>query len=243
MLYPGERTAEVLRVIDEYTATGPDEVSPIGVLGRVPHADMFPAELHGRPFAAVLALHPGGAEEGERALAPLRKLGDPIADLSGPMPYTDAQAALNEDYPNGRLYYWKSADVDELGDEAIEELIAAAEDAPSGDSTIDVWYNGGAMDRVEAGATAFGARPRYLIGVEANWDEADAAEENVAWARATADAMKRFGSGGAYLNFPGFFEEGAELLRASYGDENFGRLRTLKERYDPTNLLGGSLTA
>ena len=243
VLYPGERTAEVLRVIDEYTATGPDEVSPIGVLGRVPHADLFPAELHGSPFAAVLALHPGGAEEGERALAPLRELGDPIADLSGPMPYTDAQAALDEDYPNGRLYYWKSADVDEFGDEAIEELIGAAEDAPSDHSTIDVWYHGGAMDRVEAGATAFGARPRYLIGVEANWDEADAAEENVAWARATADRMKRFGSGGAYLNFPGLFEEGSELLRASFGDENLARLRTLKERYDPANLLGGSLTA
>lgn len=243
VLYPGERTAEVLRVVDEYTATGPDEVSPIGVLGRVPHADMFPTELHGRPFAAVLAVHPGGGKEGEQALAPLRELGDPLAELSGPMSYLEAQAALDEDYPNGRLYYWKSADLDGLGDDAVAALVAAAEAAPSNHSTIDVWYHGGAMDRVEPGATAFGARPRYLIGVEANWDEADAAEENVAWARATADAMKRFGSGGAYLNFPGFFEEGAELLRASYGDENFGRLRTLKERYDPTNLLGGSLTA
>jgi FAD/FMN-containing dehydrogenase len=241
VLYPGERTREVLRAVDDFTA-GTEDVSPIGVLGRVPHVDLFPAELHGRPFAAVLALHPEGVE-GEQALAPLRELGDPLADLSGRMPYVEAQAALDEDYPNGKLYYWKSADLDGLVEDAVAALVTAAEAAPSDHSTIDVWYHGGAMDRVDPGATAFGARPRYLIGVEANWDEADAAEANVAWARATVEAMKPFGSGGAYLNFAGFFEEGRELLRASYGEENFGRLRALKERYDPTNLLGGSLTA
>jgi hypothetical protein len=53
----------------------------------------------------LLALHPGGSVEGERSLGPLREIADPIADLSGVMPYTDAQAVLDEDYPDGWRYY------------------------------------------------------------------------------------------------------------------------------------------
>src|SRR5262249_32090803 len=41
---PGDRAAEVLRFADEYTQTAPDEVSPLGILGRVPQADVFPGQ-------------------------------------------------------------------------------------------------------------------------------------------------------------------------------------------------------
>ena len=59
VLYPGERATEVLRAVDEYTATAPEEVSPLAFLGRVPHADAFPSEAHGLPYVAVAAVHPG----------------------------------------------------------------------------------------------------------------------------------------------------------------------------------------
>jgi len=49
--------------------------------------------------------------------------------------------------------------------------------------------------------------------------------------------LEPLSSGGAYLNFPGFFEEGEELLRASYGHANYERLVALKNAYDPTNLF------
>jgi FAD/FMN-containing dehydrogenase len=41
---------------------------------------------------------------------------------------------------------------------------------------------------------------------------------------------------GAYLNFPGFAEEGEELLRASYG-ESWERLKQVKATYDPENVF------
>src|SRR5215210_9225628 len=74
------------------------------------------------------------------------------------MPYVEAQKLLDEDYPEGGRYYWKSVNVGAFGDEAIEALVARAEAAPSHHSTIDVWYQGGAMGRVAAGETAFGER-------------------------------------------------------------------------------------
>ena len=237
VLYPGERAHEILRAHEEYMATAPDEVTTLAVLGHVPHVDDFPVEAHGRPYAALLALYAGDSSEGERVLAPLRELGDPIADFSELMPYTEAQKVLDADYPDGWFYYWKSANLEELADDAIARLMASAESAPSHHSTIDVWYHGGAMGRVDPEATAFGKRPLYLIGVEANWEERADADENVAWARKAIDDLAPFSTGGAYLNFPGDFEEGDKLLRASHGDRNFERLVALRRQYDPMGLF------
>jgi FAD/FMN-containing dehydrogenase len=237
VLYPGDRAKEVLRFGEEYVAQGHDEVSPLGVLGRVPHVEDFPEEWHGEQYVAFLAMYAGGVEEGERVLAPLRELGDPIADISGQMPYVEAQKVLDEDYPDGMRYYWKSQNVNGLSDEAIERLMAHAEAAPSHHSTIDVWYQGGAMGRVGAEESAFGDRSApYLLGIESNWEEPEDDEANIAWAREVVGDMRRFSDGGIYLNFPGFLEEGQEMMKDAYG-ENYARLVALKGEYDPANLF------
>ena len=91
-----------------------------------------------------------------------------------------------------------------------------------------------------ADGSAFGrAVSRTSIGVEANWEDPAASDANVAWARDTVTALEPYSTGGAYLNFPGFFEEGDELLRASYGERNYERLVELKRRYDPDGLFVG----
>ncbi len=237
VFYPAGRAKEVLRSVEEYMAQAPDEVSPLGVLGRVPRDDMFPQRWHGEQYVALLAMYSGGVEEGKRALRPLRELGEPIADFSGAMPYVEAQKLLDEDYPDGWRYYWKSTNVSGLGDEVIEGLIAHAEAAPSDHSTIDIWYQGGAMGRIGADGSAFGERSSpYLLGIESNWEEPQDDEANVAWAREVVGDMRRFSDGGMYLNFPGFLEEGEALTRDAYG-ENYGRLVDLKNEYDPTNLF------
>src|SRR5829696_1923343 len=148
VFYPGDRAKEVLRFAEEYVVHAPDEVSPLSFLGRVPRVEDFPEEWHSEQFVAFLAVYDGPVEEGEEALEPLRELGDPIVDFSGPMPYTEVQKLLDEDYPDGWRYYWKSVNVDGLGDGVIEALIEHAETAPSDHSTIDLWFQGGAMGRV-----------------------------------------------------------------------------------------------
>ena len=96
------------------------------------------------------------------------------------------------------------------------------------------------MGRVAPEATAFGARPAYLIGVEANWEPGGSDEENIAWARGVISELEPFASGGAYLNFPGLFEEGDAQLEAAYGDENYRRLAALKAELDPDDLFRGA---
>ena len=239
VFYAGERAGEILARLDEFVGTAPEEVSPLGILGVVPHVDDFPEDVHGRPYAAILAPYAGSVEEGEAALAPLRELGDQLADFSGPTTYREAQAVLDADYPDGGRYYWKSADLERLDAEVVARLEASAFAAPSHESTIDIWFHGGAMGRVAADATAFGARPQYLIGVEANWQDKADSEANIAWARDAVAQLEPFSSGGGYLNFPGLFEEGEELLRAAHGAANYERLVALKQSYDPTGLFAG----
>jgi hypothetical protein len=237
VFYPGDRAKEVLRFLNEYMAQVRDEVSPVGVLGRVPHDQTFPEKCHGEHYVALLAMHAGDVEEGERVLQPLRELREPMADFSGSMPYVEAQKLLDEDYPEGGRYYWKSTNVDRLDDEAIECLIAQAEMAPSQHSTIHIWYQGGAVGRIKTSETAFGYRSApILLSIEANWEDPQDDEANVAWVRECIFDMRRFSDGGTYLNFPGFLEEGDKLIRDAYG-ENYERLVALKNEYDPTNLF------
>jgi hypothetical protein len=187
------------------------------------------------------AVYAGPVEVGERLMQPLRELGPPLMDLSGPMPYTALQGAFDPFFPRGRRYYWKSRYVDDMSDEAIATIINLARNRPSNLSAMTCWHLGGAMGRVAEGATAYGRRDApYLIAAEASWDGDETTDANIAWSRDAVAALQRFSKGGSYLNFPGFGEEQEAMLRASYG-ANYDRLVELKTRYDPGNLFRKNL--
>ena len=176
------------------------------------------------------------APSAERALQPLRQLGTPLADFSGPMPYVEMQKFWDEDYPTGRRYYWKSLYLRELSDEAIDAVVGHAATCPSPLSTIDVWLLGGAINRTYRETALTPRDAPYMIGLESNWDDPKDDKANIAWARSVWDDMQRFSTGGLYVNFPGFEEGGESHQRSAYGG-NWERLQAVKQRYDPTNLF------
>jgi len=95
---------------------------------------------------------------------------------------------------------------------------------------------GGAVARVGADDTAFGERGgRFLYNAVSTWENPTDDEINIPWARAFHDAMQPFATGGVYVNF--LSEEGADRVRAAYGDEKFARLAKIKAEYDPANLF------
>lgn len=237
VFYPLYKAKRVLRFHEQFLSREPGNISTIAVLGRVPQAEAFPAEIHGAPFVGLLGMYAGEAAEGMKVMQPLRELGQALVDLSSPMPYTEAQQIYDADYPDGHRYYWKSTHVAALSDEAIELLVKHAELAPSDHSTIDIWFNGGAMGQARATDSAYGRRDiPYLVNPEANWEHPQDDTANIAWARACLADLERFSAGGMYLNFPGFLEEGEAMIRASYG-QNYARLVALKQQYDPHNLF------
>ena len=236
-LYPLDNAHHVIAEHQRIVDLGPDEVSTIIVLGHVPPIDDFPPELHEAPYAAVLGMYAGPAHVGEEALRPFQRLGEPLADFSGRMQYVEAQQIYDADYPAGLRYYWKSTNLDSIPVQAVEVLVEKTLAAPSKHSTIDIWLNGGAIGRVGESDTAFRGRSnRYVINPEANWEHPEDDDSNVSWARGVLAALEPHASGGVYLNFPGFLEEGQSLVEASHGS-NYPRLQSLKQRLDPENLF------
>jgi FAD/FMN-containing dehydrogenase len=185
-----------------------------------------------------VATYAGPAEEGERALRPLRELATPLLDLSATMPYAVLQTAFDPFFPKGRLYYWKSLYLNDFAGETMAATIQLARDRPTPMSLMALWHlAGGAASRVEAGATAFGRRTApYLLSLDTTWDDPADTERCVAWTRNAWADMHRFSDGGLYLNFAGFGEEKEALVRAGYG-ANYDRLAALKGKYDPGNLF------
>ena len=80
----------------------------MAVLRIAPPAPWLPKEIHGKPIVALFVCHSGKAEDGEALLAPLRKLGRPVADIVMRRPYAQMQSLLDATQPKGRRYYWKS---------------------------------------------------------------------------------------------------------------------------------------
>jgi FAD/FMN-containing dehydrogenase len=240
-IYSMEKAREVMTGCRDYMADAPDELMVLGVYWSAPPVPAVPQEHQGQPAAILLGCYSGPPDLAQEVLAPLRTIGKPVADLSATMGWKAAQRLLDEDYPEGKFYYWKSIYLDRLDDDVMNILERYTLNRPSAASSIDVWFLGGAMSRVAAAATAFCNRHHpIMIGIEANWSDRADTDANIAWARALHEDLQPFSSGGNYLNFPGLIEEREVLLRGAYG-ENLERLKQVKMKYDPGNLFSGLL--
>jgi FAD/FMN-containing dehydrogenase len=241
-MYPAADAAGLLAFFRDHMAKAPDELMAVAIFWNTPDDPSLPEAVRNQPTLVFGACWSGPIAEGEAAIRPLRAAGTPLIDLSGPMPFTAAQKLFDPDYPDGRRYYWKSIYLGDLDAGTIEVLAALGAGRPSPISSLDIWALGGAMARVPVSHGAFAARAApYLVGIESNWNDPAADEANIAWARgAFREIEKRFPDAGAYLNFPGFGEEGETLLKRSF-ENNFSRLQGIKAKYDPTNFFQSNL--
>jgi hypothetical protein len=184
-----------------------------------------------------LSVYAGPVDVGERAMQPLREIGTPLLDLSGPAPYTFVQSMTDAAARKGARYYFKGRYVDGLSDELIDDVCALAAARPSPLSLVTVWHQGGAISRVGVQETPLGRRDApFLVNLDGAWEDPNDDERNIAWARDAWATLGRHSSGGLYLNFAGFGEEKEDLVRAAYG-ANYDRLVMLKTKYDPSNLF------
>ena len=237
-MYPIENARQVLQRWRQYCAEAPDEITTVAIIWTVPSHPMFPEDARGKRVVITAGLYAGSADEGEQVVQPLREFAKPLIDLSGKMPYTVVQAMFDPFFPKQeQLYYFKSLDLDNLDDEIIDAIIPAASNPPSQKSLVDIWHYGGAISRVGVEETPFAGREKpFLMNVVSVWDDSKESDGVIAWARELRESIRPFTSGGLYVNFSGFGEEGNDLVRETYGP-NYNRLVELKNKYDPTNLF------
>jgi FAD/FMN-containing dehydrogenase len=230
----------ILRRWREWVATAPDEVTAAAALWTVLDAPELPEPVRGKRVLITTCVYAGAPEEGERVMRPVRELGTPLFDMSGPMPYRVLQSAFDFVFPRtGELQsYWKSLYVPELTDALVDTLVDAARSRPSELTLINIPYIGGAVRRVPPDATAFVPRNMpFMISLDANWRQTEESEANIAWTRETWSRLAPNSNGMVYLNFLGEEERDVDaLVRAAFGP-NYDRLVAVKTAYDPGNMF------
>src|SRR4029450_10413919 len=98
-----------------------------------------------RQVAIVGGVHAGGdPAEGLDIMAPLRELGTPLFDMSGPTPFVGVQSGFDPLFPRQQLHaYWKAQYVEELSDAAIDVIAARAQDRPGPLTRVNTFTLGG----------------------------------------------------------------------------------------------------
>ena len=236
-MYPMEMGEQVLAAWRDWTLSAPEEASTDCLFWSIPAAPPFPEALHGRPVVVVGGMYVGEKEEGMKLFQPLRQIGEPLIDMTGPMPYVKAQSMFDPFFAEGSRQYWKSLYLDELSDEAMATIVKQARQRPSPRTMVPIRHLGGAISRVGDTETAVANRSaQYLFSADSTWDDPGNDETNITWTRNFWQTMHRFSAGGVFLSFPGMGEEGQQLLKAAHGP-NHDRLAALKKKHDPENLF------
>jgi hypothetical protein len=209
----------------------------VAVLRVAPPAPWLPKEVHGKPIVALFVCHSGKVEDGEALLAPLRKLGRPVADIVMRRPYAQMQSLLDATQPKGRRYYWKSHYLAGIDGRTIELAAEHAGRIRSPHSAILLFQIQGALNERPTGYSPAGNRDAaYVLNIAASWENADDDTINVAWARDCFEATRSCSTGGTYVNFL-TEEEGRDRIEAAYSAADLQKLASLKRKHDPENLF------
>jgi len=233
IVHPFDKAPALLKDYARVVREAPDELTVWSVMRKAPPLPFIPEEWHGREVLVFAACYAGAMADGEKAAAPLRALGEPIADVLGPHPFTGWQTAFDPLLTPGARNYWKSHDFADISDEAIAVITDAVGTLPSPECEVFIAQVGGAMARVAADATAYPNRDaHFIMNVHTRWREPAEDEKCISWARDLFNKAAPYATGSAYVNF--IPEDEPDRTEEVYGP-NYKRLAEIKKRWDPAN--------
>jgi FAD/FMN-containing dehydrogenase len=224
--YPLPQARQVLRGMHEVMSNAPDGLMITGAFLTTPD---------GHKAVAVVPCYAGDIAEGERVIAPLKKLGTIAMEKVGPMPYTVVQTLFDESAVPGRRFYMRSNFLESLTEPLIDTLASSFAATPSPLNAIVIPTVGGAVRRVAPDATAYYHREaQYVMSLANCWLEPSEDQANIDWVRTTWSALTPHLPKRVYVNE--LDEEGADRVRDAYGPA-YTRLAALKRQYDPDNVF------
>ncbi len=233
-----ERAPETLRFLRDYMVDAPDDLGLGAAFISAPPEPFVPEEMHFAPMFGLIVCWTGDPEEGQRVLAPIREVAQPVMDIVQPIPYVALQSMLDAGGPHGTRAYMKAEFLPELSDEVIEKLAAHGASRPGPLVQLLLEPLGGAIARVPEGETALGRRDvPWCYHALSLWMDPgeEAAAAHTAWAKELSSDLAPHTTTGVYLNFTS--DEGDERVRDMFGPERYAKLVALKDRYDPENVF------
>jgi FAD/FMN-containing dehydrogenase len=234
--WPASEASKVLELYRSLVEEAPPELTLAILMRPAPAAPWLPKEWHGKPIVGLLACHSGKTEEGEKVVAPIKAFGTPIGDVLVRRPYAQLQTLFDAANPKGRRYYWKSEYLPRIEPALCEKAIEHASTIRSPHSAVILFQLKGALNRMSEEHSPAGNRDAcYVFNLAASWEKAEEDEIHVAWTRQAWNDMRRFGTGGNYINFL-TEDESQERIEAALG-KSIHRLGEIKSKWDAKNIF------
>jgi hypothetical protein len=234
LLLPAELGADAVRAYREWAAAVPEEVTSIVRFLRPPPLPDVPEPIRDRPLLTLGAACIAGQAEGERMIAPLREIGEPIIDTFGQIPAEQlSKIHMDPEHPVPGLGH--HATIRELSDDAIDAFVGiAGPDAGSPLLLAELRQAGGALGRDSAGAGALSKLDAEFvmlgIGLPMTPELGEAIDGHLDLLH---DTMQPWASSGGYFNFA----ERPCAIDAILSPETCARLGEIKRRWDPDGMI------
>jgi hypothetical protein len=237
MILPAELGAGAIRAYRDWTKTVPEEVTSIVRFLRPPPLPDVPEPLRDRPLITIDAAFIGEQSEGERLLAPLREIGEPIMDTFAQIP-AEALSKIHMDPEQPVPGLGHHALIEQLPDEAIDAFVGAvgpeagsplllAELRHIGGALGRAGENAGALAKLDADFLMFGVglpmTPQLGEAIDAHLDH-------------LGDVMAPWTAEGGYFNFA----ERPCGIDAILPAQTHARLLEIKQRWDPDGMISAN---
>jgi FAD binding domain/Berberine and berberine like len=238
VVYPAdEGSGEILHRYRGWTRDIPDEVTSIARFLHLPPLPQIPEPLRDRPLITIGACYAGPESEGAEVVAPLRELGDPVMDLFGAMsPSQLVTVHMEPEEPVPGLV--NTASLGDLPEEAVDAFVEAA--GPESGSPLllaELRHAGGAAGRPADGAGALSHIDAEFVmlgvGLAMSPELGEAITRHLS---EMCGALGPWSTNGCYFNFA---DRPAELDEL-FASDTLARLRGVKRRYDPDDVIGAN---
>jgi FAD/FMN-containing dehydrogenase len=234
LLFPAEAGAEGIRAYRAWAEALPDEVTSIVRFLRPPDIPDVPEPLRNRAMLTVTAACIGSEQEGQRTIAPLLEIGEPIMNSFGQMPPSGlSHINMEPEQPVPGLGHHRV--LTGLQDDAIDVLVRLS-GADSGTPLLltEVRHLGGALGRPDPDGGALSHLDAAYVAFSLGMPMTPELGEAIAGRLDALDeALAPWAAEGGYFNFA----ERPCDADAILPPDVCARLGEVKRRYDPDRVF------
>jgi FAD/FMN-containing dehydrogenase len=234
LVFPPELAADGIRAYRDWTADAPEEAGSLVRMLNLPPIPDIPEPLRGKKWLGISASYIGSREEGEKAIAPLREIGEPALDSFAQIPAVGlTRIAMDPEPPVPGLGHHRL--LAELPDDAISAFVDVA--GPESGAPLllaELRHLGGALRRPAGNAGALEKLDEefVMLGLGMPMDPAMGEAINGALDR-LADVMGPWAAERGYFNYAERPADVDTLLPA----DTCERLAQVKRSWDPNDLI------
>jgi hypothetical protein len=242
IIYPIDATVPILGQIDAAMAASPRELTIYPVILPAPPLPGLPEAMIGVPIFVLIAVYTGELDKYEQAMAAIRPLAQPLADMVHPSSWMEANSILDVLAPPGRRQWSRGGYLPGINQEIAQIMVDHVSDAPAptgpGPSVAVAFpiLGGANFDFGEDSKAYSRGGAEWLWETLGQWDPADKDDEYQGWVDGVMNALIPHSLANGYVNLS--TDRGAEWLRNLYGSpQKWDRVCALKAEWDPENRL------